>query len=74
MDIYDRIRRINEKPTPSLAVGAEMKDVHALEDYKVWCFDLNCRSAPAIGKPCNDTKEVPAGNLTITEAGASCPK
>jgi hypothetical protein len=26
--MYDRIRRLNEKPTPTLAVGAEVKDMY----------------------------------------------
>jgi hypothetical protein len=51
MDIYNRIRRLNEKPTPTLAINAEVKDMHTLEEYKVWCFNINYRSAP--DRTCN---------------------
>jgi hypothetical protein len=41
MDIFNRIRRSNEKPTPTLAVDAEVKR-HAitLEEFEVWRWIL----------------------------------
>jgi hypothetical protein len=35
MDIYDRIRRLNEKLTPNLAIDAEMK---RHEEYEILVF------------------------------------
>jgi hypothetical protein len=44
IDTCDRIRRLNEKPTPTLAIDAKMNT--ALEEFEVWCWTLTERKRP----------------------------